>query len=118
MLVDTYSIGSVGPVKISGTKSGIGAGAGAGAGAVGGVVLGGDAAGMTVGAIAGAVVGGVAGALTEEALTKQTGMEYVVKTNNGSLISVVQSDDVPFKIKQHVIVLYGSRSRIINDPES
>ena len=73
---------------------------------------------MAVGAIAGAVAGGVAGALTEEALTKQTGMEYVVKTNNGSLISVVQSDDVPFEINQHVIVLYGTRSRIINDPES
>ena len=132
MSVDTYAVGSVGqvnravkgiiisarPVKISGTKSGVGAGAGAGAGAVGGAVLGGDAAGMAVGAIAGAVVGGVAGALTEGELTKQTGMEYVVKTGNGSLISVVQSDDVPFEINQHVIVLYGSRSRIINDPES
>ena len=73
--VDTYAIGSVGqvnravqgiiisarPVKISGTKSGIGAGAGAGAGAVGGAVLGGDAPSMAVGAIAGAVIGGVAG---------------------------------------------------------
>jgi outer membrane lipoprotein SlyB len=129
---DTYAVGSVGqvnravqgiiisarPIKISGAKSGIGAGAGASTGAVGGAVLGGDAAGMAVGAIAGAVVGGVAGALTEEELTKQTGMEYVVKTGNGSLISVVQSDDVPFEINQHVIVLYGSRSRIINDPES
>ena len=129
--VDTYAIGSVGqvnravqgiiisarPVKISGTKSGIGAGAGAGAGAVGGAVLGGDAPSMAVGAIAGAVIGGVAGALTEEALTKQTGMEYVVKTGNGSLISVVQSDDVPFEMKQHVIVVYGTRSRIIDDPD-
>lgn len=129
--VDTYAVGSVGqvnravqgiiisarPVKISGTNSGIGAGAGAGAGAAGGATLGGDAAGMAVGAIAGAVVGGVAGVLTEEELTKQTGMEYVVKTGNGSLISVVQSDDVPFEINQHVIVVYGTRSRIINDPD-
>ena len=130
--VDTYAVGSVGqvnraikgviisarPVKISGTNSGVGTGAGAGAGAIGGATLGGDAAGMAVGAIAGAVVGGVAGALTEKELTKQTGMEYVVKTNNGALISLVQSDDVAFEVNQSVIVVYGTRSRIIDDPDS
>jgi outer membrane lipoprotein SlyB len=130
--VDTYAIGSVGqvnraiqgviisarPVKISGTESGVGAVSGAGAGAIGGATLGGDAAGAAVGLIGGAVVGGVAGALTEKELTKQTGVEYVVKTNNGALISLVQSDDVAFEVNQRVIVVYGSRSRIIDDPDS
>ena len=104
------------------------------AGVIGGVLGGGEGgimnmflnagkwaiAGATIGSVfpvVGTLIGGVAGALTEEALTKQTGMEYVVKTGNGSLISVVQSDDVPFEIKQHVIVVYGTRSRIIDDPD-
>ena len=130
--VDSYAVGSVGQVNravkgiiisarsvnISGTESGIGAVSGAGAGAIGGATLGGDTAGAAVGAIVGAVAGGVVGALTEKELTKQTGMEYVVKTGNGALISLVQSDDVPFKVSQRVIVVYGTRSRIINDPDS
>lgn len=130
--VDTYAIGSVGqvnraiqgaiisarPVKISGNESGVGAASGAGAGAIGGSLLGGDIAGAAVGAIAGAVVGGVAGTLTEKELTKQTGMEYVVRTNNGALISLVQSDDVAFEVNQRVIVVYGTRARIIDDPDS
>ena len=61
---------------------------------------------------------GAVGALTEKELTKQTGMEYVVKTGNGALITLVQSDDVPFKVSQRVIVVYGTRSRIIDDPDS
>ena len=127
---DSYAVGSVGQVNrvvrgiiisarsvdISGT-SGVGTATGFAAGAAGGAALGGDPAGMALGAIGGAIVGGVAGAMTEEALTSQMGMEYIVETERGALMTVVQGSDNPLSVGQKVLVVYGTRSRIIPDPK-
>jgi outer membrane lipoprotein SlyB len=127
---DSYSVGAVGqvnrvvrgkiisarPVQIAGTQTGVGAGAGAAAGAVGGSIVGGDIRSNVVGAIGGAVVGGVAGALLEEGASRQKGMEYVVETENGAVLTVVQGEDVPLTLGQNVLVMYGARSRVIADP--
>lgn len=128
---DSYAVGSVGQVNrvvrgvvisarsvdISGTR-GVGATTGFAAGAAGGAALGGDPAGMALGAIGGAVAGGVAGAMTEEALTSQTGMEYIVETERGALMTVVQGNDNPLSVGQKVLVVYGTRSRVIADPKA
>lgn len=125
----TYSVGSVGQVNrtvsatvvsarevdVAGT-TGIGGSAGIATGAVvGSAVGGGNTRGNVVGAIGGAVVGGLAGAAIEANATKQKGMEYVVETENGNLMTIVQGTDPIFVPEQKVLVLYGSPSRLIAD---
>ena len=126
---DSYAVGSVGQVNravrgkvisarivnILGSQSGAGTTAGAAAGGVAGSAIGGAARENIIGAIGGAVVGGIIGSITEEGATQQQGMEYVVETENGSLITVVQGTDPCLNIGDKVIVIYGQRSRVIAD---
>lgn len=128
----TYSVGSVGQVNrtIPGTiisarevdvagTTGVGGGAGTAAGAVVGSAAGGNnSRGNIVGAIGGAIVGGLAGSAIEANATKQKGMEYVVETENGNLMTIVQGVEPIFSERQKVLVLYGSPSRLIADPRA
>lgn len=126
----TYSVGSVGQinrtvsatiisareVNVAGT-TGLGGGTGSALGAVAGSGAGGNSSrGNIAGAIGGAVIGGLAGAAIEANATKQKGMEYVVETENGNLMTIVQGTDPVFAAGQKVLVLYGSPSRLIADP--
>lgn len=43
-------------------------------------------------------------------------MEYVVQTENGSMMTVVQGAAPSFAQGDKVLVLYGSPSRLIADP--
>ncbi|WP_180283046.1 hypothetical protein [Azospirillum oleiclasticum] len=127
---DSYAVGSVGqvnrtvrgviisarPVAIGGTQSGLGAGAGAVAGGAAGSMIGGNVQTNIIGAVGGAVVGGIAGAMIEESATRQTGIEYVVQTENGALLTVVQGSTPALSVKDRVLVIYGSRSRVVPDP--
>ena len=127
----TYSVGSVGQVNrtisatvisvreidVAGTQ-GLGAGVGAAAGGIAGSSLGSGDRENLIGALAGAVVGGIAGAAIERSATEQKGMEYVVETENGNLMTIVQGVTVLFKEGQKVLVLYGTPSRIIADPRA
>lgn len=128
----TYSVASVGQVNrtvpatvisarevdIAGT-TGTGGLAGTAAGAVVGSAAGGDnTRGNIVGAIGGAVVGGVVGTAIESNATRQKGMEYVVETENGNLMTMVQGLEPVFSIQQKVLVLYGSPTRLIADPRA
>ena len=126
---DSYSVGAVGQVNrtiaaqivsvrdvnISGTNS-IGAAAGAGMGAAAGSSIGGGVRSNVAGAIGGAVIGGIAGAIAQESMTRQQGVEYVVQTQNGNLMTIVQGSSPRFTEGQKVLVLYGSPARIIADP--
>ena len=127
---DTYSAASVGQVQrtvrgtvlslrgvsIEGTRSGIGAGAGAIAGGVGGSAIGGGTRANIAGAVGGAVVGGIIGALAEEAVTKQGGVEYIIETETGALVTIVQGPEPTLAAGQKVLVIYGARARVIVDP--
>lgn len=128
----TYSVGSVGQVNrtvsatvisvrevdVAGT-TGIGGSAGTATGAVVGSAAGGNnTRGNIVGAIGGAVIGGLAGSAIEANATKQKGMEYVVETENGNLMTIVQGTETVFATGQKVLVLYGSPSRLIVDPRA
>jgi len=124
---DSYAVGSVGQVNravrgviisvrqvdISGSQSGVGGAAGAAGGAVAGSAIGGGTRENILGALGGAVIGGIAGSAIEEGSSRQKGIEYVVETQNGSLITVVQGSDPPLSVGRNVIVLYGTRARII-----
>ncbi len=89
-------IDSVREVNIEGTRSGVGA-------ATGGIV----------GAVVGAVAGGVAGAMTEQAVTKQKGLELTIRLDNGQYIAVTQATDETFLVGDAVKVLgSGNGSRV------
>jgi outer membrane lipoprotein SlyB len=61
------------------------------------------------------VIGSLAGAAIEANSTKQKGIEYVVETENGNMMTLVQGVDPFFGPGQKVLVLYGSPSRLIAD---
>ena len=98
------TVQSVRPVKIEGTRSGVGAVAG---GAVGGI------AGSTVGtgktsnvaAVAGALGGGLAGQALEEGVTRKNGVEITVRLDNGEMRAIVQDDSDKFFTGQKVRLL-------------
>lgn len=102
------------PVRIEGSRSGVGAGSGALAGLAGGAAGGysatnGDAAGAVVGAVIGAVAVGLIGTVTEEGFTRTDGVEMVIKQDGeeGRLISIVQEVD------PNQIIRVGDRVYII-----
>ena len=97
---------SVREVNIEGTKTPIGAGAGAVVGGVAGSTVGGGK-GSIVGATVGAVLGGLGGAATEEAVTRQKGVEITVKLDSGRLIAITQAADEAFRVGDRVRVLSG-----------
>ena len=123
----TYSVGQVGTVNraVDGVivsvrqvqidrSSGVGGVAGAGIGAAGGSAIGSSTEANIAGAIAGAVVGGIIGAAAEKGASKTTGFEYVVRTSNGALLTLVQGGP-PLAVNDPVIVMYGATSRVILD---
>lgn len=126
---DSYSVGSVGQVNrtvaatiisaraisIDGSRGG-GAAAGAAMGGIAGSQIGGSDAAGAVGAIGGLVVGAIAGAAAERSASHATGTEYVVQTESGNLMTVVQGKEPVFREGSKVLVLYGSPSRVIADP--
>lgn len=128
---DSYSVGSVGQVNrtVSGTvisvrsvmidgSRGGGAAAGAAAGGVAGSTIGGSSEAAVIGAIGGIVVGAVAGAAGERAVSRAAGIEYVVQTENGNLMTVVQGVEPVFEVGRRVLVMYGAPSRVIADPRA
>lgn len=43
------------------------------------------------------------------------GMEYVIKLTSGTIISVVQAEDLRLKNKQKILVIYGKHTRVVAD---
>ena len=131
---DVYTTGNVGQVhrvvsgvvvsnrfvsvSDSGTGIGIGSVTGGALGAIAGSQIG-QGNGSLAAGIGGALLGGIAGNHVQKGLTTQTGVEYVVRLRNKSLISVVQGPTPTFNRGQHVLVQYGAggRSRVIADPD-
>ncbi len=105
--VQMGTVESVRPVQIEGTKSGLGAVGGGVAGGFAGSTIGGGS-GSTLAAVGGALAGAAVGALAEEKLTHANGIEITVKLDSGSLLSVVQEDDVMFYVGDRVRVLTSS----------
>ena len=48
-------------------------------------------------------------------INKSHGYEYVIKLNSGSIISVVQAENLKLKNRQHILVIYGANTRVVPD---
>jgi outer membrane lipoprotein SlyB len=107
---------SVRDVQVAGT-TGVGGAAGAATGAVLGSTDGNSSFGHLVGAIGGAIIGGIAGADIQENVTKKTLLEYVVETENGNLMMIVQSNETIYAVGQKVLVIEGAPPRLTADPQ-
>ncbi|MGL4371644.1 MAG: hypothetical protein ACRCTK_03210 [Alphaproteobacteria bacterium] len=93
-----------------------GVGIGALAGGAAGYQFGGGR-GQIATTAAGAILGGVAGAYAEKALKSQKGLEYVVRLDNGQIMTIVQGLDPRLNPGQRVLVLVSNagRSRVVAD---
>lgn len=108
----TGKIVSMTQIDIAGTNDGgglVGAGVGGALGGVGGSALGGGK-GSTLFAIGGAAIGALAGAAigsaTEQAATKDTAFEFLVKKDEtGRVISVVQTNELDLHPGDNVILI-------------
>ncbi len=87
--------------------------AGAGAGGLAGSMVGGNDTTKILGALGGAVVGGIAGDAAQSGLSKQEGYEYVVKTQNGNVMTITQGNDVLMTPGDKCYLLYGKEARVI-----
>ncbi|MEO8401347.1 MAG: hypothetical protein ABI597_06040 [Gammaproteobacteria bacterium] len=56
--------------------------------------------------------------LTDTSMMRSHGFEYVIRLNSGAIISVVQTEDLNLKSKQHILVIYGDNTRVVADDGS
>lgn len=101
--VELGTIVDMTPVTTSGSH-GIGTLAGAGAGAAAGSMIGGNTAVNIIGGIGGALIGGMIGSATEGALTSTDAYEFVVRKENGSLLSLVQTNELSLRPGDKVLL--------------
>ncbi len=107
--VEYGTIVQMNPVKTAGTST-VGTLAGAGAGAAAGSMIGGNTAVNIIGGIGGALVGGMVGSAAEKNLTSDTAYEFLIRKQNGSMVSIVQSNELGLRPGENVILstLYGT----------
>lgn len=103
---------SVRQVNVSSSDSSAGTALGAIGGGVAGSTIG-HGRGSLLGALGGAVLGGVAGNMAQEGLSKQAGVEYIVKLDSGAMRTITQGTDVYMQPGQRCYLMYGDQSRII-----
>ncbi len=113
--VSTVSQCTVLSVRQVGVNDSSGAGTMIGglAGGLAGSTIGHGHSANMLGAVGGALLGGLAGSAAEKGLTSQTGLEYIVKLDNGQVISVTQGTGQALGIGQRCLVLFGSTTRVI-----
>lgn len=98
------TVQQVNEVTIEGTQSGVGTLAGGALGAGVGQTVG-SGTGRTLSTVVGGVAGGLAGRGTEKALTTKTGLEIMVRLDNGEVLSIVQETDTLFQPGERVRIL-------------
>ncbi|HMK14125.1 MAG TPA: glycine zipper 2TM domain-containing protein [Burkholderiales bacterium] len=107
--VKNGTVESVRPVTIEGTKTPIGAVAGGAAGGVAGSSIGSGKGSVIAGILTG-VAGGLVGSAAEEAVTRQQGLEIIVKLDSGATVAVTQKADKEFIPGERVHVISGGGS--------
>jgi len=106
------SVISVRQVSVK-SDNNMGALAGAIAGGVGGYGIGSGSTAHNLGAVGGALLGGYAGDKAQDLLSSQTGYEYVVRLDNGQVMTLTQGTDVLLSPGQRCMILLGNPSRLI-----
>ncbi len=106
--VEFATIEHLRPVRIEGTKTGVGAAVGAVTGGIGGSSFG-DGRGRAILAVIGSAVGGLIGGVAEEAITRSDGVEITVrKEGSGDAIAIVQA------VAPNEIFKVGDRVRLVH----
>jgi len=105
-----------------GENTGTGTVAGGAVGATTGYVLAGSGSGRGLGVVLGAVIGAATGYLIEESTHSREGIEYVVRMNDGRVVTLVQNraeGEMPLPDGAPVLVQYGNEyTRIIERPDT
>jgi outer membrane lipoprotein SlyB len=83
-------------------------------GAVGGV-LGAEYANSALVAVGGTTIGGMLGNALEHAARDTTGWEYIIRKENGDMLSVTQRESAPLGLAQRVLVIMGPQARVVPD---
>ncbi|MGE4062495.1 MAG: hypothetical protein AB7E79_03920 [Rhodospirillaceae bacterium] len=83
-------------------------------GAVGGV-LGAEYANSALVAVGGTTIGGMVGNALEHAARDTTGWEYIIRKDNGDMLSVTQREAAPLALAQRVLVIMGPQARVVPD---
>ncbi len=110
--VMSCTVVSVRQVNVSSSDSSAGSVIGAIGGGVAGSTIG-HGRGSLLGALGGAALGSIAGNYAQEGLSKQAGVEYIVKLDSGAMRTITQGTDVNMQPGQRCYLLYGDQSRII-----
>ena len=103
---------SVRPIMVSSEDNNAGMLAGAALGGVGGSAIGGGSTAHTLGAVGGAIIGGIAGNAAQRGLSSQQGYEYVIKLDNGNMVTVTQGNDILLNPGQRCYVSLGHPARV------
>ena len=94
---------SMRPVQVKGTST-VGTVGGAVAGGAAGSMIGGNTAVNVIGGVGGAIVGGMIGNAAEQAITKDTAYEFIIRKQNGQTIAVVQTNENHFRVGDRVLL--------------
>lgn len=117
--VERGTIDSYRWVEIRKGNSGVGTAAGVGIGAAAGSTVGNSGAENVIGAIGGALLGGLIGNSIDKSASKSSGFEYIIRTESGSLITIVQQDRYPFAEGTPIILVFGGdRTRVRLDHDA
>lgn len=104
---------SVRSVNVSSDDNTAGTMLGGVAGGVAGSTIGHGRSSHALGAIGGAAAGMLLGNLAQDQMMKQSGYEYVVRTDSGQIYSVTQGTDNLVAAGQRCLLINGNPSRII-----
>lgn len=94
------------------TEKKVGKHVGIGLGALAGSEIGGRGAGGVAGAILGGLLGGALGRDVDKSAGRKEGFDYVILTEDGDRISLVDISDQPLPVGAPVLISYGNRTRI------
>lgn len=104
---------SVRAVNVSNDNNSAGTLLGGVAGGVAGSTIGHGRSANTLGAIGGAAAGMLVGNMIQDNMMKQSGYEYIVRTDNGQTYSVTQGTDTLLAAGQRCMLINGAESRVI-----
>ncbi|HQU01246.1 MAG: hypothetical protein B7Z78_02075 [Rhodospirillales bacterium 20-60-12] len=102
------------PVAVVGQGGGIGTLAGGAVGATAGSFIGGPGGGAVnvLGAIGGAIVGGLVGNAVGTSATSGQAVEFIIRQDDGTTISVVQTNELQLQPGDRVQIIRGNRTRL------
>ena len=103
---------SVRQVSVSSEDNNAGTLIGGALGGIGGSTIGGGSTAHALGAVGGAVIGGIAGNAAQRGLSSQGGYEYIVRLDNGNMVTVVQGTDILLNPGQRCYVTLGDPARV------